>query len=62
MPMDWATWPKHSSPLRRQSRAGTAGADCGHKDKYSAAESSTASSAVTHEASGSGERNHTSGE
>ena len=60
--MDRAIWPKHISPLRRQSRAGTCGAARGHSDRYRAAESSTASSAVTHEASGSAERNQISGE
>jgi hypothetical protein len=51
MPMERPTSEKHSSPLRRHSRAGTAGAARGHSERYRAAESSTASSDVTHEAS-----------
>jgi len=51
MPMERATSEKHTSPLRRHSRAGTAGAVCGHSERYRAAESSTASSDVTQEAS-----------
>src|ERR1700742_5089575 len=53
--------PKHWKPLRRHSRAGTVGAALGDSARYMAAESSTESSAVTHEDSGRGERNRTSG-
>ena len=53
--------PKHWKPLRRHSRAGTVGAAPGDTARYIAAESSTESSAVTHEDSGRGERNRTSG-
>src|ERR1700760_1935560 len=59
--MAWATRVRHSKPPRRHSRAGTTGADSGDRARYSAAESSTASSAVTHDDSGRGERNRTSG-
>ena len=52
---------KHWKPLRRQSRAGTTGAAFGESERNSAAESSTASSAVTQDDSGWGERNRTSG-
>ena len=61
MPMERATSEKHTSPLRRHNRVGTAGAVSGHSDRYKAAESSTASSEVTQEASSLGDRNHTSG-
>src|SRR6185437_5280252 len=61
MPIEPATSEKHTSPLRRHSRAGTAGAASGHSERYSAAESSTASSDVAQEASLLGERNQTSG-
>ena len=52
---------RHTKPERKHSRAGTAGADCGDSARYSEAESSTASSEVTHDDSGRGERNRTSG-
>src|ERR1700733_5360899 len=52
---------RHWNPPRRHSRAGTEGAASGDKARYSAAESSTASSAVTQDESGPGERNRTSG-
>src|ERR1017187_6562919 len=61
MPMPRATSVRHWNPPRRQSRAGTDGAAFGDSARYSAAESRTASSAVTQEDSGLGERNLTSG-
>ena len=56
-----ATSVKHWKPPRRHSRAATVGADSGDSARYMAAESSTASSAVTQDESGRGERNRTSG-
>src|SRR5579862_2802472 len=52
---------RHTNPERKHSRAWTTGAACGDKARYSAAESSTASSEITQDDSGRGERNHTSG-
>ena len=49
------------NPPRRKSRAGTVGASSGDTARMSAAESSTASSEITHDEYGSGERNRTSG-
>ncbi len=60
MPIAWAIRLKHSNPARRHSRAGTTGAASGDRARNSAAESSTASSAVTQDDSGCGERNRTS--
>jgi hypothetical protein len=59
--MAWAIRIKQPKPLRRNSLAGTTGASSGDSDRNSAAESSTASSAVTQEDSGRGDRNRTSG-
>ena len=56
-----AIWMKQRNPLRRHSRAGTTGADLGDNARNNAAESKTATSAVTQEDSGRGERNYTSG-
>ena len=56
-----ATCRKQMNPLRRHSRAGTTGVEPGDSARKSAAESSTASSPVTQEDSGRGERNRTSG-
>ena len=53
--------PKHWKPLRRHSRAGTTGAAFGDRARNMAAESRTASSAVTQEDSGRGERKRTRG-
>ena len=61
MPMARAIRLKHKNPLRRHSRAGTSGAALGDSARNSAAESSTASSAVTQDDIGCGERNRTSG-
>jgi hypothetical protein len=61
MPIARATWPKHTYPVRRHRRAGTSGADSGDSARNSAAESSTASSAVTQDDSGVGDRNRASG-
>ena len=61
MPIARATRPRHSKPLRRHSRADTLGACSGARDSTSAAESSTDSSAITHDEYGCGERNRTSG-
>ena len=52
---------EHWNPPRRHRRAGTTGAVSGDRARNSAAESSTASSAVTQEDRGKGERNRTSG-
>ncbi len=60
-PIARATSPRQISPLRRHSRACTSGTDPGDSDRYSAAESSTASSDTTQELRGLGERNRTSG-
>jgi hypothetical protein len=59
--MAWPIRRKQSNPLRRHSRAGTFGASSGDSARNRAAESSTASSAVTQEDLGRGERNRTSG-
>ena len=56
-----ATSLKHKNPARRHNRAGTTGAASGDSDSIRAAESSTASSAVTQDDSGLGDRNRTSG-
>ena len=61
MPIARAIWVKHKNPPRRHRRAGTTGAEPGDSAKKSAAESSTASSPVTHDDSGLGERNRTNG-
>src|ERR1700753_1528864 len=58
-PMARAIGPKHSRPLRRHSRAGTTGAAFGDRARYMAAESITASSAVTQEDNGRGDRHRT---
>ena len=55
--MSW----KQLNPARRQRRAGTTGVVDGLSDSWSAAESSTASSDVTQDDRGLGERNRTSG-
>ncbi len=59
--MALAISPKQMKPARRQSRAGTTGASPGESARKRAAESSTASSPVTHDVSGLGDRNRTSG-
>ena len=59
-PIAWAIRLKHLKPPRRHSRAGTTGAAWGDRARNSAAESSTASSAVTQDDSDPGERNRTS--
>src|SRR5579862_8234766 len=59
-PIARATRVRQSNPPRRHSRAGIVGAAPGDSARYSAAESSTASSAVTQDDSGRGERNRTS--
>jgi hypothetical protein len=59
--MALATSWKHENPARRQSRAETTGAVDGLSDSMSAAESRTASSDVTQDDRGLGERNLTSG-
>src|SRR6266705_5572236 len=61
MPIARAIWLKHRNPPRRQRRAGITGADFGDSARKSAAESNTASSAVTQDDSGLGERNRTNG-
>ncbi len=60
-PIALATSRKHVNPARKQSLAGTTGAVDGLSVSISAAESSTASSEVTQDDSGFGERNQTSG-
>ena len=59
MPIARATRVKHWNPPRRHRRAGTTGAALGDRARKSAAESSTASSDVTQDDSGWGERNRT---
>ena len=61
MPIAWAICRKHRNPLRRHRRAGTSGAVSGDSVRISAAESSTASSAITQDDIGLGERKRTSG-
>src|SRR5215469_4674702 len=60
-PIALATSPKHVNPARRHSRAGTTGADDGFSESINAAESRTHNRDVTHDESGFGERNRTSG-
>src|SRR5690349_947535 len=52
---------KHSNPERKHSRAWTTGADWGDRARDSSADARTASSEITQDDSGRGERNHTSG-
>src|ERR1700729_474573 len=61
LPIARATSLKHRKPARRHSRAGTTGAASGDSDSISAAESNPASSPVTQDDSGFGDRNRTSG-
>src|SRR5258708_39339218 len=60
-PIACAIWVKHWNPARRHSRAGTVGAAWGDRARNRAAESITASSAVTQDDSGRGERNRPRG-
>ncbi|HUA30062.1 MAG TPA: hypothetical protein VMC03_14355 [Streptosporangiaceae bacterium] len=59
-PIACATRWKQRNPPRRHSRAGTTGAAPGDRARNSAAESSTASNAMTQDDNGPGERNRTS--
>ncbi len=61
MPIARAIRLRHRNPLRRHRRADTTGAAFGDSARNSAAESITASSAVTQDDSGKGERKRTSG-
>ena len=61
MPIARATLVRQVNPLRRKSLAGTVGAFSGARLRMSAAESSMASSEITHDEYGSGERKRTSG-
>ena len=54
-----ATCCRHRNPIARHSRA-CSGTSPGASAEYSAAESITASSDISHEAAGCGERNHSS--
>jgi hypothetical protein len=59
-PMTRAMRLKQRNPPRRHSRAGTTGAILGDRARNSAAESSTASSEITQDDIGPGERNRIS--
>jgi hypothetical protein len=61
MPIARAIRVRHPNPLRRHSLAGTVGASSGERERIKAAESSTESSAITHDEYGCGERKRTSG-
>ena len=60
-PIAEATSPEADKPAAQAQPGRNGGRGLGDSARYSAAESSTASSAVTHEDIGRGERNRTSG-